>query len=258
VLLQNDDGVLSGLRGTSWLDTLFTAAVVETIGASLGLTLGVDYDYDTFGDDTIVFDYTGAELQWAKAFERANDEFGVTYERAPEAAYLMRRIPSLKPYASRMLLRTINREEREEPDSIAHATLGIKGRLDLLSGDAAAQRWYLDCLIAAGGPDGRLRQAATLAEGMRTADMPKLAAAAVRQARDPSLVYDDILETERKGGLSPVLTDWAVAAAQTQYQPWATIFEQAIDLPEDTAKREILKARGFQAEVIRTQEEYRR
>jgi len=242
-LTFNSDGVLSGLRGTSVIDTIFTAAVVESAGRDLGMKLGDDYDYDTFGDDTLVADYTRSTTKWTARFSAYTDEIGVVYERADEASFLYRRIPSLQPYLGRMLLRTINREEREEAATIPLAALGIATRLQLLCGDIESQRIYLRALYAAEGPDGRLRKAAELAARISPKDFEALGRAAVRAERSANRsldsFYDEMIDLQRRGLLPLGLTDWAEYGATHNYAPWSRIRDASLQYTDDVAAKAV-------------------
>lgn len=128
----------SGRCDTSIIGTLFNvsrvwASVSRRSGLSftqLSASLGRDWDYMIWGDDTVI----AAPRDW---LSDEADEFGFKSEGVRDIAmFLSRRwLPDGSHHSllSRMYINTINKEERKEPKEEAVAVLGCKVRSSLLA-----------------------------------------------------------------------------------------------------------------------------
>jgi len=135
-------------------------------------------EFINYGDDTIGFTNDARDIQrWADAPTLGG--FNVTI--APDATFLMRRVPDGYSYLGRMLMGCIDREKAHEPQSIVAATAAFATRAALLVGHpayAAFDQW----LASTPGP-ARLRQAALSARSAgptRAVALTSMAAALTR------------------------------------------------------------------------------
>lgn len=236
-VMHNRGGVLSGLRATSVLDTWLNQAYIRWVcEAKGGLKLETDYEFDAFGDDTIVFGRRGGDKLHALWTEHGRS-LGMTYELASEPTFLMKRIPGGEPYPDRLWIRTLNREEKEEPGTVASAALGMVGRLDLLTGEA---RDHLSSVYKSWfGVNKRLDAALSIA---------LYNPAQVRgYAFSPPLgvlkgdYLSTLLDEEQSGGtpLPTAVQTWLDQNRETVAPAWLKTANAAMALSEGAAIREI-------------------
>jgi hypothetical protein len=150
----------SGIQLTSKIGTDINRVRIETKAKALGIPRSM-YDYVNFGDDTMIF-YNDPHI--GEVWSEHGEMFGFKETTATDNSYLMKRIPQGYAYVTRMIMGTINRESRFEPNSALVSAAGIATRYQLLRGHPW-QNEYLNCLKYAWS-DTRLMYALGICEGV--------------------------------------------------------------------------------------------
>jgi hypothetical protein len=119
----------SGVNLTSWVGTEINRALKDAKAHDLGVKDVVkNFNY---GDDSVLItDSDGAVTKWADTPNYA----GFNETIAPDATYLMRRLPSGHTYLGRMIFASINREAHLEPRDPLAAAAAWATRDALLNG----------------------------------------------------------------------------------------------------------------------------
>jgi hypothetical protein len=131
----------SGIQLTSWYGTEINRNYCLARLLSMGRDPDVVRIYN-YGDDTIMAtDDASAIDEWAAD----TDAGGFKTTVAPDATFLMRRLPDDYGYLGRMLAATVNREPQHEPSSVIAAASAFTTRHAMLRGHPAADA-YLDIL----------------------------------------------------------------------------------------------------------------
>lgn len=152
--VRTDEGArMVRTRGTNKSGQRFTSQEATDINdcriRQKALDLGLEIGWTNLGDDTLIgCNDPEAEQEWNG--EKANN-YGFKETAAPDATFLMKRIPGGYGYVSRMLMACINREVRHEPFNVFAAASGISVRRALLRGNPLAPT-FEEVLEACRGP----------------------------------------------------------------------------------------------------------
>jgi len=152
----------SGENPTSYKGTRIRRCHCRAKMQYLGYEWGRDAITHNYGDDTILF---CNDSRVAEDWFNSPDYLGLREVAAPDATFLMRRIPNGHSYLGRMLASTINREPRMEPEHALRCACSIAVRYHLLRGHPL-QHLYLPALRAYGGPR-RFQDAVRIASGLQ-------------------------------------------------------------------------------------------
>lgn len=225
-------GVRSGEYLTSMKDTDIRKAFMEAKADEVGIG---DMLYSVFGDDAI-FGSNDKHAAWKWASTGKNFlDFVENIDLEP--SFLMRRIPEGYAYLARQAMRCINREAREEPDSLVKAALAIQTRFLLLAGHPRQDCFYPALL--------RVRKKRfNLAVRMAMETTPRLLlqlAAQESSASRPLFVDEEELERAQQAYGS----DFAAVQAMYEFDlaregiPYPQFMTSVEALPMITARRRI-------------------
>jgi hypothetical protein len=130
--------VRSGENLTSLKGTLINRCRLDAKLASLDPSATTETQMFNYGDDSLLVTNSGALVnEWA-----ATPNFGGFVETvAPDATFLMRRIPWNHGYIGRMIGACVNRESHQEPAGVLSAAAAFATRRDLLRGHPAADQF---------------------------------------------------------------------------------------------------------------------
>jgi len=120
-----------------------------------------------YGDDTLLMTNNKALV---RKWFRASEHLGLVEVAAPDATFLMRRVPFGYSYLGRMVTACVNREPKQEPVDVIAAASSIATRYALMNG-SPLQHHFFTLLHAYGGP-ARMKQAVKLAEMQVVTDSP--------------------------------------------------------------------------------------
>jgi len=154
----------SGENPTSWKGTEVRRAHCEAKADYLGLKQGrfVMFNY---GDDTLMMTN---QPDYGERWDSEPEFLGMKEVPAPDATFLMKRVPYGYGYLGRMVSASINREVTHEPSNVIAAASAFATRHHLLKGHPL-QGEYLRQLDQYGGP-ARFRNAVQLAGDTISAD----------------------------------------------------------------------------------------
>lgn len=222
----------SGENLTSWKGTEINRARAKLKARKLGLEKEVRVI--NYGDDTIVFaSSVGAIDRWIEA----GSELGFESEAAPDATFLMRRLPFGYSYLGRMIMGSIDREPLHEPPNTFAAAASMSIRRELLRGHPLEDRFF-NILDQPSAPD-RMRRAIGVA---RNIDDPALAT-----------LYASWLGEGRRGNLSDDMDDALESLAEApQVRPSvARNAEEVVEIlrQRNVMDRKHLRWREFEVEV---------
>lgn len=156
-IIERAGAIPSGVRLTSVLGSFINNARVRAALRSVDVSLDA-VKILTFGDDTLVaFDRVEDATKYRDAMDKTAAATGFKTKPAPDAAFLMRRMPSGYGYVGRMLLSTLQKEEALEPRSVPTAALGIASRRAIIKGNPFAHVY--DDLLQSGALGPRLQAA---------------------------------------------------------------------------------------------------
>lgn len=156
VLIPSSGTNKSGDRRTSWIATDCNKVVTDMKMKSLGLSGYIC----TFGDDTLVLSDNPAIYRWADDLNFL--AFPETI--APDASFLMRRVPDDVPYLARIVSSTLNREPNQEPTNVYEAALSYKVRRELVKHHPMSSYYDLCFDVIAGDKRHAIRDLALLSD----------------------------------------------------------------------------------------------
>jgi len=188
----------SGENLTSWKGTVINDTRCEAKIQELRLSKSATTV--NYGDDTMLFTDSKEDVdRWLE-----NDKmFGFNEEAAPDATFLMRRMPQGYSYLGRMVMGSIDREPAHEPANIVSAAAAFAIRNELLTGHPA-QRHYYEIMREVMGPT-RLQVAVDIARA--NADPVALAIQAYRMTpQEKGQQKDDRLDALRALASQPGVT----------------------------------------------------
>jgi len=204
----DEAAVLGGLIGTIRSGERLTSQKGTDIARELNLLklerLGIRGELFNQGDDTILC--TDDEDAIDKL--NAHTSFLDTEQTiAPDAAYLMKRVPGNYAYLCRMLYGNLNKEPRFEPRSLFHAAGAMWVRRQLLRGHPAEDTYYSTLKRAT----GRLSYTAVLAE---SSDGYELLAAAAAASRVGGGELEEIIDMIERAAGATLRADLGSLAAR--------------------------------------------
>lgn len=177
----------SGENLTSWKGTEINRARCDLKARLASAATGQRIHAINYGDDTVVFADSAAPIDhWLEN----GTAFGFKEVAAPDATFLMKRVPFGYSYLGRMVMGSIDREVRQEPETQLDAAAAFALRYQLLKGHPM-QDEYWAIMEAAAGPQ-RLRNAVALAKNADAVALTLMAAEVKSGARSSNRNEDRI------------------------------------------------------------------
>lgn len=238
----------SGIQLTSWYGTEVNGRFIEAKLNALGCTLNETVQAFNYGDDTIIATDDSTIIdRWA-----ADPHFGgFNTTVAPDATFLMKRLPTKYSYLGRMLAASINREPQHEPRSTIAAASAFATRHALLQGHPL-QGAYLDSLGSWDRAPERMSRAVAMAKEWRgrEVDLTNLAMAhtlATNPVANTESLEQQINQLVGLGAKGAIEAREAIAAVLIHHKramPWAVFQAAAAEIPLREAER-MVKERSY-------------
>jgi hypothetical protein len=201
--------IRSGVNLTSWIGTEINRCFKDYKTKELGIQAG-DIHHFNYGDDTLIFFRRDVD---ARAWADNATLLGFVETLAPDATFLMRRIPDGYNYFTRMLYSCINREPAQEPLTVLSAAAAFRTRYDLLKGHPL-QPYFWRTLAEWDGPE-RFREALRMAQSVTDTVALNVAAAGETIKTQPDTGADAQLELASR-----------LATRDARYQQIVNVIEQ--------------------------------
>lgn len=183
--------IRSGINLTSFMGTVINRCLsswkLRMCGGTENNSVIINY-----GDDTLLFTN---DIKVVDNWVKSSDALGFVTTIAPDATFLMRRVPNNYSYLGRMVMGCINNESRKEPRDVIAAAASIAVRHALLKGHPLEDQFFD---ILGGGRTGmsRFDSAVRLAasERMNAVSMSFLAAAVDPQILQRTDYLEDLIQ----------------------------------------------------------------
>jgi hypothetical protein len=236
--------IRSGENLTSFKGTLINRCRIDAKAEALAQGQ-VPYKAFNYGDDSLLLTDSASLVDgWAE-----NDTFGGFVETiAPDATFLMRRIPYNYGYLGRLIGACVNRESHQEPDSLMAAAGSFATRYELLSGHPAQQDFYP--ILRSWGMSEKWTDAIGIAQGADAVSLVQTAAMmtlAFKDIRSVDAEVDQLAALAATGrSQASNALDWIVDALRRQQRQvsWSELQAAASDMTLADAEREI-KRRSY-------------
>jgi hypothetical protein len=246
-VVQAEGQTRSGIQLTSWYGTEINRAFTSAKLAYLGYSRD-NVKVFNYGDDTIVAtDHADVIDKWAETSTYG----GFVTTVAPDATYLMQRLPDRYSYLGRMFAATVNREPQHEPRSIIGAAAAFATRHALLDRHPLQDEYFRVLTEWGRGPD-RFTEAIRMAYAYRDSPVQLTQLAMKHTLATQANVNTESLE-QQVSNLVGLGAPGALAAAEQmatllnrhrRSMPWAVFQRACADMPLSEANR-IIKERSY-------------
>jgi hypothetical protein len=238
--------IRSGENLTSWKGTEINRNRYDAKGASLGIKPSDARGFN-YGDDTVLMTNSASTIdKWAK-----DEEWhGFVETVAPDATFLMRRLPYNYGYYGRLLGACIDRESHQEPANIIAAAASFATRAELLQGHPLGSDFIRD--LATWRRSARWNAAVSLAgsgvsSAVQLAQTAATWALASKAAMNVDMYTEQLAAVARAGNTKADSALNAVVSMLERQQrqvSWTQLQTSAAELTMKQAETEI-KSRSY-------------